>query len=78
MGYYEPSMPQQLFRYTEVGFEFGTGDEVTISADLDKDMVSFRKNGAVNVTPQEIPNEPYYFAVKAQKNGTTVTIVRTD
>lgn len=60
----------------EFGVQYGTGDEITVVADLDANTVAFRKNGVDVGSPHDIaPGEAYQFLFDAQEAGDAVTIV---
>lgn len=64
------------FDYRKIGGSaFYTGDTVTVTVDLDASKISFKKNGADNGTPQDIPHGSYLFAWDLRMKGEAVTII---
>lgn len=72
-GYYAAS--EQPTADFGVAARYGTGDEVTVRLDLDANTVTFIKNGVDVGSPQDVPNEPYYFMFDSATDSDVVTIV---
>lgn len=79
---YEMDDAGQFFaknRHPVAGFgeaaRYGVGDEVTVRLNLDANTVAFSKNGVTVGTPQDIPNDSYYFMFESVTDDDVVTIV---
>lgn len=56
-------------------WRFKDGEEVTVTADLDANTISFKRNGVAIGTPQDIVHDTYLFACDMWASGNGVTLV---